>query len=50
MHKLNILGGGKLEYYKPMRGTTKSGRDQILKFKWGGGWGVGGSKRGEHDF
>ena len=25
IHKLNILGGGKLEYYKPMRGTTKRG-------------------------
>ena len=34
IHKLKILGGGKLEYYKSMGGTTKRG-EQILKFQWG---------------
>ena len=34
IYKLNILGGGKLEYYKSMGGTTKRG-EQILKFQWG---------------
>ena len=42
IQKLKILGGGKLKYYKPMRGTTKR-RDQILKFQWGRG---GEQKRG----
>ena len=29
-----MLGGGKLEYYKSMGGTTKRG-SQILRFQWG---------------
>ena len=33
MHKLKILGEGQLEYYKPMKGTTKKKGDQIFKFQ-----------------
>ena len=36
-HKLKMLGGGELEHYKSMGGTTKRG-DKILEFQWGG-WG-----------
>ena len=35
-HKLKMLGGGELEHYKSMGGTTKRG-DKILEFQWGGG-------------
>ena len=34
-HKLKMLGGGELEHYKSMGGTTKRG-DQILEFQWEG--------------
>ena len=34
-HTLKMLGGGELEHYKSMGGTTKRG-DQILEFQWGG--------------
>ena len=39
-----MLGGGELEHYKSMGGTTKRG-DQILEFQWGGGEG-GEQKKG----
>ena len=42
IHKLKILGGGKLEYYKTVRGTTKrEGPNFEIS--------VGGRKRGEHN-
>ena len=34
IYKLKIVGGGKLDYYKSIGGTTKRG-NQILKFQWG---------------
>ena len=43
IRKLKMLGGGKLEYYKSMGGTTKRG-NQILRFQWGE------AKGGGHDF
>ena len=44
IHKLNILGGGKLQYHKPMRETTKKG--------WGANFeiSVGGTKEGNSIF
>ena len=44
IHKLKILSGGKLEYYKSMREPQKGG-NQTLKFQWGEAEGGGG-----HDF
>ena len=32
IYKLKILGGGKFESYKSMRGTTKKGGTKFLKF------------------
>ena len=46
IHKLKILGGGKLEYYKSIGAKTKKKRGgQNLKFQWGEAKGEGG-----HDF
>ena len=35
IYKLKILGGGKFESYKSMRGTTKKGGTKFLKFSGG---------------
>ena len=35
IHKLKVLGGRKLEYYKSMGGPQESGGNQILQFQWG---------------
>ena len=40
IHKLKILGGEKLEYYKSMgEGVPQNGGNQSLKFQWGRGGG-----------
>ena len=44
------MGGGKLQHYKSIGGTTKKGGDQSLKFQLGGGGGGGaggGEQKGE---
>ena len=44
VYKLKILGKGKIEYYKAIKGTKKKGGNQIFKVQWGK------KKWGEHDF
>ena len=45
-HKLKMLGGGELEHYKSMGGTTKRGGPNFGISVRGGG----GAKKGGHDF